>query len=265
MSKKGFSLIEIALVLTIVGIMLYGTMSLYSISTEQAKVTGTNNTLDVLERALRLHFQIAGDLPCPADGSLAVTDANFGLGREWSDGATAAIHKCLYDLSEAGPPSEGATNRYIGIVPTRTLNLPDSYMFDSWGNRITYVVSSKCTNSATWNDPATATDCADAVKLNVRDNTSASDRTTVAAYVLISHGKNGVGAWRRNGASRIPRTASTSTQEKENAQVDTSGAVETADIIYRDDFIKDWSGIATADYFDDFVRWKTEAQISDKD
>lgn len=250
MNRKGFSLVELSVVLVVVGILLYGATGLYTVSTQAAKITTNNNILDAIERALSIYYQTHGDMPCPADGTLALTNANFGLGSESPEGT------CSYDnFSLAGAAG--------GVVPTRTLNLPDSYMFDAWGNRISYFVSDACVNNANWTDgiDGSGTDCVDAANLVVRDNTDADLRTSVAAYVIISHGKNGVGSWRRNGgATRVPSTASTSTHEAENAHVNTSGANNSPNAVFRDDFVND--GTVAANYFDDFVRWKVEAQIS---
>ena len=254
-NKQGFSLVELSIVLVIVGIMMYGATSMFTITAEKARLDATNTTLDAIERALKLHYRTVRDLPCPADGRLALTDANFGIRQETVDGTCVQLQVDNWSVA----------NIDVGVVPTRTLNLPDSYMFDGWGNKITYVIDNDCDiTTISW---ATAiTGCAATANITVQDNNVPTQRTANAAYVIISHGKNGVGAWRRNGgATRIPSVATTSTHEIENAAVNTAGVTTGADTIFRDDFIKDWDGIAAASYFDDIVRWKVPAQISYED
>jgi prepilin-type N-terminal cleavage/methylation domain-containing protein len=257
MNRKGFSLVELSIVLVITGIMLYGATNLYAASSQAAKISANNSTLDAIERALRLYYQTYGDLPCPASGTLALNDQYFALGRESPEGT------CTYD-------NLPLTNAAAGVVPTRTLNLPDSYMFDAWGSRITYVVSDYCVNNTTWTDgiAGSGTDCADAANLTVKDNTDTAggsvfdtddNRTTRAAYVVISHGKNSAGAWNRNGTRISVSGLTTSIPELQNAN---KNSVNTDDLnlVFHDDFFND--GAVAANYFDDFARWKTEAQIS---
>lgn len=216
-SKKGFTLIELSVVLVIVGIMVYGATSMFAMTAAKARIDATNNTLDAIERALRLHYQTAGRLPCVAVGNLPLGNASFGV--------------------------ENCTGT-AGVVPTRTLNLPDSYMFDGWGNRISYVVDTDC-------DTAWVSETC-AANITIQDNSGADNRTTTAAYALISYGKNGLGAFNRNGGSN---GAATVAAELENTDADTT---------FRDDFIRDWDGVG-ATYFDDMVRWKIPAQISYED
>jgi len=283
-SKNGFSLIELSIVLVIVGIFIFGASQLYVITAEKAKVDSTVTTLDAIDRALRLYYKTHKDLPCPADGNLAINDNNFGLGNETNDGT--ASQACTYDrfYGNAGVASN-SVNAYGGVVPTRTLNLPDTYMFDGWGNRITYVVDDNCVNTLASAVASCKLLTASGPDLKVYDNsnnatgTDADDlRTGVATYVIISHGKNGVGAWRRDGgANRIPSVAGTTVPEMENAHVNTTGGLATGGNApnenFRDDFIRDWkgtetgSGIAGQDgtYFDDMVHWKTQAQLAYED
>jgi len=253
--RKGFSLIELSIVLVVVGIMMYGATELYSYSAEKAKIDNTNSTLDAVEKALRLYYQTNDDLPCPADGTLALDDGNFG-----KEDCGVSIYD---DVSR-------------GVVPTRALNLPDSYMFDAWGNRISYFVSKFCwtVGVANWTTCSSQTTLA-----RIYDNTnnaSGTDtedsRTSRAAYVLVSYAKDGVAAWRRDGgANRIPSTVSTTAPEIDNAGVDGAGGLGAgADGNFRDDFARDWKGTETGSgiagqagtYYDDIVRWKTPEQIS---
>jgi hypothetical protein len=124
-------------------------------------------------------------------------------------------------------------------------------MFDGWGNRISYFVVDACANAFVWTTPTTG--CAVATPLlTVQDNNTPNTRTVTAAYVVVSYGKNGLGAFNRNG---VANTVATAASEIEN---------DTADTTFRDDFIRDWDGVG-ATYFDDMVRWKIPAQISYED
>lgn len=224
--KSGFTLVELSIVLVIVGILLFGSLSVYTTAAENARIDSTNKILDAIERALKLHYRVNGGLPCVAVGNLALNDSSFG--------------------------DEGDCTATAGVIPTRALNLPDSYMFDGWGNRISYIVAAACDEA--W----ISDDCA--ANLTVQDNTGASERTAGAAYVVLSYGKNGLGAFNRNGNAN---EAATEPFEVEN---------DDGDTVFRDDFIRDWDDTLTgsgsalaATYFDDIVRWKVPAQISFQD
>src|SRR6478735_1969862 len=83
--NKGFTLIELSIVLVVVGIMLYMGLSVGSIQLEAAKVKQTKDKLDKIEKAVQLYYETNGRLPCPANGTLAVTDASFGKGATAGD------------------------------------------------------------------------------------------------------------------------------------------------------------------------------------
>jgi len=240
--KSGFSLLELSIVLVIIGILVYGSSALYTVSVDAARAKQVETTLTAIERALRLHQQTVGDLPCPADGTLVFGDANYGLSVESPEGTCSSN-------------SYTPTGAYGGVVPTRTLNLPDNYAIDPWGYRITYVVDDACVDNADW------AGCASGAGLTVQDNSGGSTRT--AAYVLVSHGENGTGAYYRSGgATRVPLTGSTSAEEDENAHVLGDGTHGTWDTEFRDDFVHQGE---VGNYFDDYVRWKVPAQITYED
>lgn len=230
--RKGFSLVELSIVLVIIGLMLAGSASLFSITQEYAKVKTTNEILDAIERALVLHYRTVGDLPCPADPTNPLSDADFARSEE----ATPAIGTCTDYTTVASAAG--------GFVPVRTLNLPDSYGFDGWGNRITYIIDDDCDDTDDFPNA-----CIQANASLVMQDNNGNTRPNNAVVALISHGKNGLGAYKRNGG--VP-TAATAANETENTD---------GDVNLRDDFIRDWDGVG-ATYFDDIVRWKVPAQIT---
>src|SRR6185312_11049208 len=92
-----------------------------------------------VEQALTGFMASNGRLPCPADGSYAVNTANFGV--------EAANPGSCTGGAPAAPLGPDAGTGYVvgGVIPTKTLNLDDSYQFDEWGRRITYVVDTRAT------------------------------------------------------------------------------------------------------------------------
>ncbi|TLD71472.1 type II secretion system protein [Phragmitibacter flavus] len=275
--RKGFSLVELSIVLIVMGLLLAGGLEIAAIQIESAKAKQTRDKLNKIERALQLHYTTTGALPCPANGAAATNAVTHGLGSVSNSG----------NLADATCPNVSATistNTYLGVVPTRELDLPDDFMLDGWKNRITYVVSKYCVDPQNWlplsaatattytSDPATTSPHGCIAmsgaypaaigasppaggNIQIRDNTGDSIRTSNAVYLFISHGKNGLGSW--NYAGNRKTTASpSSTYDLDNASLTsaTSGA-NAFDLSFRDDAILDAPGSAA--YFDDLVKWST--------
>ena len=122
--SRGFSLVEIAIVLAILGFVL--TIGLQAtgayLSHERRKVSLAR--VAGLDVALANYVAVQGRLPCPADGALPLGDANLGLERREADGTCLVV---------AGIP---IMNR--GVVPWVTLGLTETEALDGWNTRISY-------------------------------------------------------------------------------------------------------------------------------
>jgi len=118
----GFSLVELALVLLIVGILMLSLMSTLSSQIDQRSIDDTRRRLEQA-RELVLSFAIVnGRLPCPA------TAASSGDESPAGGGAGAAC-----------------TTYYGGWLPARAIGFQQAdssgFAVDAWGNRIRYAVS----------------------------------------------------------------------------------------------------------------------------
>jgi prepilin-type N-terminal cleavage/methylation domain-containing protein len=121
--QRGFTLIEMAMVVAIIGLIVGGGVIAITPITLQAKTNQTNTALDQIEAALVLFAIRNNRLPCPADGSLANTNSNYGM-----EVTQTAAGTC--DLT--------GTSSTKAVVPWRTLGLDETYSVDGWGNRISY-------------------------------------------------------------------------------------------------------------------------------
>lgn len=126
--QKGFSLIEMAIVLFIVALLLGGLLPTVSSQLEQQRKSETRKQLDEIQQALIGYAVIYGRLPCPAIDS--------------SDGNEK--------FDATGTPINGQCSTfYNGFVPAATLGIPTGvdiqgkkgFAVDAWGNRIRYAVS----------------------------------------------------------------------------------------------------------------------------
>ncbi len=190
---SGFSLLELSIVLTIVGTMLAAVFELTVHYTHTTKYDTTIQTLQRIDAAMQRYVVQHGALPCPANRGDAPDSANYGI--SVNCGAPSA-----------GTVSVGAGNSAIriGVVPVRSLNLPDNLMFDAWHMRITYtVVENLAMDSATFD--AYTKPAADPITIQDRYGNSVIDAGTgsdmLAAYAFISHGANKNGATVKRGDS----------------------------------------------------------------
>ena len=204
MNTRGFSLIEVAIVLVIISVLVAIVAVPLATQLEQQRITETNKQLETIKEAV-IGFALAnGRFPC----------------------AARLADNGLESLKISGP-SVGDCNAYVGYVPAVTLGLSpidsNGFAVDGWGlsqNRIRYAVANlsiaagapvACTNSvakvltktdgmrsAAMNclaDPSTAvnmlTVCAVTPTGAVGSATGCtSPLTTKAPFVVFSLGKN---------------------------------------------------------------------------
>lgn len=182
---KGFSLIEMAVVLVVAVLLLGGLLVPLTTQVEQRKISDTEKSLEEAKDAL-VGFALAnGYLPCPA------ISATNGL--ENRSGTTCA---------------SGTT----GSIPWATLGVNK---LDSWGHIIRYSVTAAFTDSSTRFTLSTAR----TITVHSRDATGTpvnlSNSNDVPA-IVISHGKNGYGSFDDNG---IAQAGTAGSDENQNATV----------------------------------------------
>lgn len=140
-----------------------------------------------------------------------------------------------------------------GMVPTKALNLSDDYAVDGWGRRIMYAVDVNLTaDSGFANVPITdiATN-----RITVKDATFGTVKTASAVYLLLSHGKNGHGAYSGSGgATRFSNSTSADADELTNCHCNGS-AVDTG---FSATFVQKPISVGA---FDDLVVYGTRADL----
>ena len=119
---RGFTLVELTVVLTIVGFLLVTAMYTLSAQTEQRKLADTQRRLEEAKELLLTYAIVNKRLPCP--------------------GTTTG--------DEAGGGAAACTSNYGGFLPARAIGFQpvdsSGFALDGWGNRIRYAVS-----ATTWN------------------------------------------------------------------------------------------------------------------
>lgn len=254
LSSRGFTLVELSVVIIVISIVvgmgLVATMG----ALETARRTQTENKLNEIEKALMAFRKQYNRLPCPGDSSATIADSDYG-----KEDATSGV--CNYNSTT---PPYGITNTDLfrtieGGVPTRSLNLPDEYMFDGWGRRFVYAVDEL---AATLKDafsiiPPQSNDCS----ITIYDASNYA-RSSGAIYALMSYGPNGHGGF-INGSTRLS-TGVTNTQEQTNCHCDSTGAYSapTSMRLVQREQVESVSAVAS---FDDIVRYKERWELQTND
>ena len=118
---RGFSLVEMALVLLIVGLLAAVFLPATNVMLDNSRRKETRAKLEALEQAM-VRFVLANRrLPCPADGDLPPGNANQGL-----------------ELAAGGACTALALTN--GVVPWRSLGISQTDAMDAWNTMISYRV-----------------------------------------------------------------------------------------------------------------------------
>lgn len=199
----GFTLVEIAIVLMIVGLLLAGLMPTISSQVEQQRTNETRKTLVEIKESLFGFAMAKGRLPCPAD-----TAANSGL----ESFCTTDTYPCTGSVTTIEQLHGRCAYPHNGLLPAATLGITPTdnqgYALDGWSNRIRYAVSNDAVSGVS--NTFTRTDgmrnvtmaniantdllhvCASATGITVSGCGSALNKLTGTAPALIySTGKNG--------------------------------------------------------------------------
>lgn len=196
--QAGFTIAEMAIVVAIGGIILAVMGSKFLSYIQANKISSTEYRISVIQDALGKYLQEVGRYPCTSSLTIAPGQPNYN--REVAVGACSTTGNLAGAIIRPGaravenPPL--VFNNYnirIGGVPVRSLNLPDEFAIDAWGNRFTYVVS---TNLATPGQFFPGGGIIDITGFNdgVTPPVPLVNPQGSAHYLIISHGPDGAGA-----------------------------------------------------------------------
>ncbi len=292
--SSGFTLIEMAVVLTIASLFIGSTLSIAARVSESERTTLTNERMAYIINALEQYVENYNQLPCPASLTALPSTANFGIG------AGTGTATCTQDNDDDTATSN--ENIVAGAVPFGTLGISPEYMLDGWGRRFTYVVDQDLVFTGTTGVDGFAND-GDSDTCNTRGdirilNTAASPISVIsriatandeslgccvvacvegatvddtAAMVLISHGKNGFGAYRLKSATRVTDSRATNvrTVEDENTHLDnldTGLGADDFDDTYKIGIFRTQTGSAPTtveddQLYDDIIIYKVKWQL----
>jgi prepilin-type N-terminal cleavage/methylation domain-containing protein len=271
--KKGFTLLELTVVLTIASIVLaLGISSVGKVL--QSKGDGLSEEhMDKIRTALERYKVSTGRYPCPAPINVEITDGDFGKEALLTIGTPADGNVCyrspsaaynnaqtlgsegfvrVFDASATNDAERWNRSVIIGAIPVQELGIDKKYATDKWGNKLVYAVTEKLAadtsniTSSTLDNPSgppTALDKEGAIRIN---DTLGNTVAARADYVVISNGSDGNGAFNANATTQgTCVTAGIGSLEQENC--DFTNNIFTASGTYNKS--------ENANYFFDLVRW----------
>jgi prepilin-type N-terminal cleavage/methylation domain-containing protein len=230
--EGGFTLVEMAIVLAIMGVLIAMLVPLLGNIAETNRNELTMTRLGDIDDALIVFLRQTGRLPCPAA----------------PDGEPLGVER-------SGCSIAGSND---GIVPFRTLGLPQAGARDGYGDYFTYHVASDYAAAslpAGLNDEFGYCLVAPGVPngtLMIEDLRGNPVTGQPIAYVVVSHGKNGRGRYGPPGTDRI-NTEAAGLLESENSDGD-------------DRFVDSVPIAESAERgpYDDRLLWRTRDALADK-
>lgn len=250
---KGFSLIELSIVVTILSIISVLGLEVATTFINARAYDSTKEKLQALDKAVQNFYWVYGRLPCPADITRNTIDSRHGQ------------EQCGIGI--------------YGSVPYNTLHLPLSASIDSYGSKIVYFVG-ELTTFTDFNGSDAGIEVR-SLKLAQPCDATAPPTTSCsiladpslgegAAYALISFGADKRGAFNREG---IPSTTRCAIRNDRRIDAQNCNAVSglnetlhdgTAPITIPINVIYDSrfnNGSVPENYFDDIVVWRPKGKL----
>lgn len=191
--NSGFSLVEMTIVLVIAAIALTMGVTAFSAAMANAAHSTTTKRQEMIKAALVSYVSKYRRLPCPD-----LPGASGNLPGTGDDNRTT--------------PGNVATTcaSVVGVVPYIDIGLPRETVLDGWDNFFTYAATIDASNPKL--DWTRSTNFIPGklgnLSVLLRDPATSSSTINVtapefAAFVLISHGPNGLGAWASQGTANV--------------------------------------------------------------
>jgi len=152
-SNKGFSLIELCIVLVIIGLLIGPLFTFLDLYLKEKAWRITHENLASISLALGQYYGTFGHYPCPARLDAQNQDKDFGeeteckVGDDKKSGGSTSTNYLRPGTGCSGGVCDatgyGGDKIKIGALPNRALGIPFQKVIDGYGNRITYAVTER--------------------------------------------------------------------------------------------------------------------------
>lgn len=230
--SAGFSLIELAIGLIILGLIMLPIAEMYRIYMKSLSLSDTRGAQNEITTAINQFYQ-NGNLRYPCPASLIAPEDSFGYGREGVCTGGPPVRPCTSAAwrttsgicRTTGPGSQVV----IGAVPFKALGIDADRAKDFWDNRLLYAVTLNQTDSATFTtEPGSislftmdrASDDDGIPDLYCSDPPANTDCYSDVDFVLVSTGRNGAGGFAGSGAEMPACPGSAAGREYFNCDMD---------------------------------------------
>jgi prepilin-type N-terminal cleavage/methylation domain-containing protein len=238
--EHGFTLIELAVVLLIVGLISGGLLSAWATQIVQQRINTTKANAETIKTALVNFVSRNNRLPCPAIDGLLPSAAAYG-----QEATTPGT--CTGSAGIGVAPNDAAR----GIVPWIAVGLSGESASDAYNNRFTYQITKAATglNATTLaslqgiltlhgDAPITLGIAPTGNQINGCNATAGNNSCNgFAVVVILSHGKNGVGAIGEDGTLLAAPTSAQEIQNAGNNNAFVRSDYSTVDANYFDDIL----------------------------
>ena len=217
-SAPGFTLIEMAMVIMILGFIIAAFTPMYKVYLDDKAARETQADIDNLSAAIGSFRSMNGRYPCPA--SLVAQRGDDAYGRENCSNLNTAVAVGSCDIAASGTgicreraiPTRLVDYRdpyavgnpqlnnvspivRVGAVPFRELGIPEKAAYDGYENRIQYAVTENLMNDVTFTQEAGGIDIVN----NDTPQASIVAPAGSAHFLILSLGKNANGAFDKFG------------------------------------------------------------------
>lgn len=219
--QAGYSLIQIAIGMVVLGIFIAAAGRSYVIYTKNEQIMTTQQRVQEMVTAIQGYRQLYGRYPCPArmdvnsadpsyghesdctDDSISVGDCVLGLCIETAiDGTNYTVTNGT-NITTADRAAALADRRVrLGAIPFRLLQIDEKKTYDSYGNRLLYAMTESMADEGAFRELNGAIHVVNA------QGESLIDPPGSVPFLIVSPGPNQLGAYSFNGSqiSECPDT-----------------------------------------------------------
>jgi len=206
---RAFSLIELAVLLTVISVIIAGILSNKSSIAINKKDEITNQRIEIIYKALHDFVINNNRLPCPAAINLSRSNANYG-----AEGVSSG--SCL---TTSGYYENTSPDISYAMVPVQALDLPSEIAEDGYGNKFVYFVDKNFAETAGGDVDFVSTNGAIEIEEYITTDSPYDSIETTAIFAILSYGPNARGAFPALSTNQIsePSDTTANKEERENA------------------------------------------------